>query len=176
MRRIKFLSHLLLVTFSISTFIIEAGFAQAQKEDPSLPAQLKSPPPNLFTAAMKGELAGVQAALSSGANIDETDQGLTQFGLTPLMFAAAHGRVEIVNCLLSQGAKVDTRSKAGDLTALMLASAATYTEVVELLLNKGANKKAQSTGGLTPLMFAACGRPLTTSSHLATVEFLLKRG
>ena len=67
----------------------------------------------LHTAAQKGDLTSLQAALSSGAELNGTDRS----GRTALHLAAATGHAEAVKVLLEREADVDLETKDGD-TAL----------------------------------------------------------
>jgi len=73
--------------------------------------------------------------------------------LNDLMFAAAHGRINIVGALLGAGANVNARIH--DSTALMLAAGNGHIDVVKVLLDKGANIEERDMAGKTSLAFAA---------------------
>lgn len=75
------------------------------------------------------------------------------FGESPLMFAIYKGSLEIIRCLLNNGASVFTQ--AYDLaTPLYLAVNENRVAVVELLLKYGSPVDAPDTDGLTPLYLA----------------------
>ena len=61
--------------------------------------------------------------------------------LTPMMRAAAAGRISAVRYLLDKGARVNEKDPIG-LTALMLAAAGGHLEVVKVLLAAGADPNA----------------------------------
>lgn len=60
---------------------------------------------------------------------------LTQAGQTALMLAVSHGRMEMVQSLLEQGAQVNLQDDEGS-TALMCASEHGHLELVKLLLQQ----------------------------------------
>ena len=61
----------------------------------------------------------------------------TKQGETVLMYAAWHGRLEVVKFLIDKGADVNAKDKDGE-TALSLVSAKNQPEVVEYLKAHGA--------------------------------------
>ena len=65
--------------------------------------------------------------------------------ITPLMWAAAGGSVELTTYLLERGARVDSRAGDGA-TALYFAAANGATDVVKLLLARGADPSAARDG------------------------------
>src|SRR3954452_21034132 len=74
-------------------------------------------------------------------------------GVTPLMFAAGKGHLEVLSVLLEAGAEVDA---AGDSkhTPLMLAACSGQTAAVRMLLAAGANPRAQNSTGDPALALA----------------------
>jgi ankyrin repeat protein len=86
-----------------------------------------------------------------------------------LLEAAAHGRPEEVQRLLSRGADVNARRSVEGSTALILASNRGSTEVVRILLDKGADVNAANMNGWTALMGAAA------HGHADVAKLLLKR-
>lgn len=94
-------------------------------------------------AALRGEMAGIRAALDAGAPVDARNR----VGETPLMLAARHGRAEAVRALLEAGADPSAKTYSKG-TALMEAACCemkTALECVEMLLAAGADPDA--TGG-----------------------------
>ena len=63
----------------------------------------------IHTAAENGDLAGVQAELDKGANVNAKNQN----GATPLHRAAWFGHKEIVELLIANGADVNARDDGG---------------------------------------------------------------
>ncbi|XP_077552500.1 ankyrin repeat family A protein 2-like isoform X2 [Haemaphysalis longicornis] len=90
-------------------------------------------------------------------------------GLTPLLWASAHGQLTTVRQLLGKGAQVGARGHRGE-TALLLAAAKGHSHVVRLLLQHGASPNQADQDGNTALMYAALG------NHAATAQELLSSG
>lgn len=90
-------------------------------------------------------------------------------GMDALMFAAWHGKADVVNLLLDYNAHKNTY-KDGDMTPLMLASWSGRSDVVKLLLDSNDFKlDAKYKDGRTALMFAAWG------GHTEVMGLLLKK-
>ncbi len=56
----------------------------------------------------KGDIAGVKSMIAAGTDINKKS-----VGMTPLMYAARHNRVEIVNLLIAKGADLKIKSNRG---------------------------------------------------------------
>ena len=100
----------------------------------------------LREAAERGDLAGVQQLLGSGAPINDT--GLTKW--TALHRASERGRADVVKLLLGAGADHSLLTAAAGETALHLAADRGHTTVVAELIGAGANVHAKSKRGWTP--------------------------
>ncbi len=96
-----------------------------------------------------GDVAGVQAALQSGADVNSADG---KDGAA-LQIAASAGNADMARVLLDAGADVNAGNESG-ITALHAAAKGT-PEVVELLLEHGANIQAEDRWKQTPLHRAA---------------------
>lgn len=90
-------------------------------------------------------------------------------GLTPLLWASAHGQLSTVRHLLAKGAQVGAQGLRGE-TALLLAAAQGHSHVVRYLLQHGASPNQADQEGNTALMYAALG------NHAATAQELLSSG
>jgi ankyrin repeat protein len=97
-------------------------------------------------------------------------------GMTPLMFAAASGRIAAVELLLAHGARIEDVDDRG-CTALMHAASFGKEEmqpgkyeVTRILLSKGAQINAADHDGKTPLMHAAW------SDNTRLIGLLLMKG
>ena len=86
------MKHLLLTTFA-AVLLVTTAFA-----DP------------VHTAAINGDLVGVQAELDKGVDVNAK----TDYGMTPLHWAAREGRKEVTELLISKGADVNTKDNYGN--------------------------------------------------------------
>jgi len=100
----------------------------------------------IHDAAKTGDLAGVQAQLDAGADVNAKDKN----EWTPLHNAATQGHKEIVELLLAKGADVNAKHKYG-LTPLHRAAFYGHKEVVQMLIAAGADVNAKADRGDTPL-------------------------
>jgi ankyrin repeat protein len=112
-------------------------------------------------------------------------QGETPGGMTPLLYAARDGRVEIARHLI--GAKADiNQADVNDISPLLMAITNNQLELAKYLLEKGADPKAADWWGRTPL-FAAVeirnrdyGRnsehDVDRPAALGLIQMLLDRG
>ena len=173
------MKHLLLTTI-VAVLLVGTAFA-----DP------------IHDAVNRGDLAGVQAELDKGANVNAkmwrrtplhsaTAGGHTEiaellidngadvnanedYGWTPLHLAAKYGHREVAELLIAKGADVNAKKKDG-WTPLHLAALYGHTEIVELLITNGADVNAKTEEGATPLHEAAGW------GHKEIVELLIARG
>ena len=145
----------------------------------------------IHDAAMYGNLAGVQAELDKGVDVntknyfgetpldmilwlnDESETadlirnrgGKTSKELIALSDAVRTGNIEDVKKHLSAGADVNEKDKHG-LTPLHLAAANGHKELAELLIEKGADVNAKDEDGWTPLDYAESGKFTETADLL----------
>lgn len=108
---------------------------------------IKSPDISLHEAALQGNLEAVQQHIVAGSDLDEKDP---ESGASPLITAAAFGKVEIAKALIAAGADVNHRQTDGG-TPLHTAAFLCHSEIVEALLNHGADKNARNNNGITAL-------------------------
>lgn len=105
----------------------------------------------LWLACSRANAAMVEELLSGRA-----DPNLALLsGETPLMTATATGSLEVVKLLLAHGANVNAKEPKEGQTALMWAVAETHPDIVQVLIEHGGNVNARTSGGFTPLLFAA---------------------
>jgi len=100
----------------------------------------------VVVALSTGDVDQVSRMLSSGADVNSTDQG----GRTALHYVAADGRVELGILLIAAGADVNARDKKG-WTPLHAAAREYRVDIARLLLDHGAFVDPQDTYGNTPL-------------------------
>ncbi|KAF6734997.1 Ankyrin repeat family A protein 2 [Oryzias melastigma] len=90
-------------------------------------------------------------------------------GFTPLMWAAAHGQIAVVEFLLQNGADPHLLAKGRE-SALSLACSKGYTDIVKMLIDCGVDVNEYDWNGGTPLLYAVHG------NHVRCVEILLESG
>ena len=147
------MKHLLLTTIA-AVLLVGTAFA-----DP------------IHDAAKSGDLAGVQAELDKGANVNAKNQN----GATPLHRAAWFGHKEIVELLIAKGADVnakdDSQSSHYVGTPLNCAAWKGHKEIAELLIDNGADVNAKSDWfERTPLHDAIW------EVHKEVIELLIAKG
>ena len=120
---------------------------------------------DLFAAAVQGNVEGVQAMLSHGADVNKR----YEHGGTALFVAAEQGNVEVVQALLCHGADVSQSDKGGR-TALFTAARWSNVEVVQALLSRGADVNKTDGDGETALFAAA------EQGNVEVVQALLSHG
>ena len=103
----------------------------------------------IHDATKAGDIAGVQAELDKGVDVNKKDKA----EMTPLHPAAANGHKEIAELLIDNGADVNAKDRWG-MTPLHLAARKGRKEVAKLLLTKGADVNAKANDGTTPLDWA----------------------
>lgn len=124
----------------------------------------------LCFAVEGGNLNVIQDLLNHGAVIN----GKARDGLTPLIFAAAHGQTKQAEFLISRGADVNlyglVDNRGATWSPLMAAANVENFEMLELLLKNGAEINATNNRGDTTLM------ELSKRSHPLLVKFLIAKG
>jgi uncharacterized protein len=65
----------------------------------------------LMAAATSGSVKAVEALIAKGADVNAKDKA---HGQTPLMFAAAENRADVIHVLMKHGAKAEVASRTGD--------------------------------------------------------------
>ncbi|MEA3446983.1 MAG: ankyrin repeat domain-containing protein [Bacteroidota bacterium] len=99
-------------------------------------AQSKATPDyDLILAADAGSMKHVRVAVLEGANINAR----TEDGITPLMYAAQNGYLDIVEFLVDLGADVNAIPYNSNRTSLMSAVENGYVETAEFLIRQGAD-------------------------------------
>jgi ankyrin repeat protein len=88
---------------------------------------------DLWKVAETGEIGQLIELLARGADVNASNQA----GVTALMLAAFHGRLEMVRALTDHGADVNATDRDG-FTAAMLAQHSHREDIVRLLVARGA--------------------------------------
>ncbi len=107
-------------------------------------------PDDFVRAAALGDRGMVEAYLRGGMDRNSVDS----HGISPLMAAAAAGKVDVTKTLLDENANPDLASKDGD-TALILAAAANQPDTVRALVEGNADVRAHNKENLSALLKAA---------------------
>ena len=118
----------------------------------------------IHTAAMNGDLAGVQAELDKGVDVDVDVKD--EDGNSSLHWGATKGHKEVVELLIDQGADLDSKDESG-MTPLHVAK---NKAIAELLITKGADVNEANKMGETPLDLAG----FNVGDH--TYDLRLKHG
>jgi len=175
------MKHLLLTTIA-AVLVVGTAFA-----DP------------IHDAARDGDLAGVQAELEKGVDVNAKSNTGPTAGWNPLYFASRNGHKEVAELLLSNGADVNAKTDRGstpllaavqrgrkEIAELLIVNGADvkdpngallyeaagdgHTELTKLLIAEGAGLNAKDSSGVTPLHEAAF------KGHKKIVELLVAAG
>ncbi|RMC16412.1 hypothetical protein DUI87_06741 [Hirundo rustica rustica] len=115
--------------------------------------------------AAQGEMLYLATRIEQENLINHKDEE----GFTPLMWAAAHGQIAVVEFLLQNGADPQILGKGRE-SALSLACSKGYTDIVKMLLDCGVDVNEYDWNGGTPLLYAVHG------NHVKCVKILLESG
>ncbi len=108
----------------------------------------------------KGNLEGVGRA-------QNLPKGVTPGGMTPLLYAAREGSLDVTRMLVSAGADVN-QAEANSASPLLIAILNDHIDVANFLLDHGANVNAPDGFGRTPLWSAIDYRNLDTPDKTET--------
>jgi ankyrin repeat protein len=167
--------------------------------NPPPAAQSGETTPALVTAAQRGDVGAVKAALAASPKVDDADRlskrtalhmaafsGNAEIakllldakagpnvqdrtGKTPVTVAAEKGNAEVLKLLLAAGGDANARDQVQGSPLLWAAGLGT-PDTVRVLLEAGANPNIADVNGMTPLMWASgVGRP-------EVVELLVAKG
>ena len=127
--------------------------------------QVASAAGDIYKIIQDENISAFSEMMAFGYDIDEQDMD----GYTPLMTAAALGKVNFVEYLIDNGANVNKRYYLGG-TALHRAALGGFNDIVTLLLDSGVQINMPDLDGMTALMTAV------KAGKRFTVELLAKRG
>jgi ankyrin repeat protein len=119
----------------------------------------------LHLAAQSGDLPGIDAALKAGDDVNQADD----YGMTPLLYAAASPNVSVVKYLLEKGADPNHMAHDGE-TALLVAARKSNRAAAEVLIQRGSKIDYLGEDGKTALAIA------TANKNQELFDMLLKRG
>jgi len=105
----------------------------------------------IILAIRDGDITEVEAAFLAGQTANERSFR----GVPALTVAVGTGNTQIVQLLLSRGARVNATSSRDGQTALEEAVRINRTDIVQILIDAGADVDKPGTNGQTPLMLAA---------------------
>jgi cytohesin len=127
----------------------------------------------IHDAAKSGELAGVQAELDKGVDVDAKANN----GWTPLHRAARWGHKEVVELLINNGADVSAKDNIRS-TPLHYAAFGSDKEIIELLIAEGADVNAKDDiDWYTPLDYAEeYSDPFLGNVNTEIADLLRKHG
>jgi uncharacterized protein len=121
---------------------------------------------NIARAAEANDVAKVRTLISSGNNVNQTEEDSQRTGLHAV---AINGNLQIAAILIKAGARIDVRDNLGN-TPLIYAADHDHLEMAKLLMDVGAQVDAENKNGMTPLMIAA------KDGEVEMVRTLLARG
>ncbi|PFX13327.1 putative ankyrin repeat protein [Stylophora pistillata] len=116
---------------------------------------------SLHFASQGGNVTVIETIMSDGLNIDSRDGD----GNTPLLLAAANGKVEAVNHLLVKKANPFVKGQFGR-NSLHFASQGGNVTVIETIMSDGLNIDSRDGDGNTPLLLAAANGKVEAVNHL----------
>jgi len=119
----------------------------------------------IHDAAKSGDIAGVQAELDKGTEVNGKDH----VQQTPLHLSAQYGHKAVSELLIAKGVDVNARTRS-ERTALHNAARYGRGEIVVLLISNGAIINPKNVSGETPLDSANFGK------HIEIADLLRKHG
>ena len=121
--------------------------------------------PALLRSAEKGDLAGVQRQLRSGAAVDARDTRQR----TPLLLATWANHPAVAQALIAAGADVNAKDDQQD-SPYLVAGAHGRTEILKMTLAHGADLRSTNRYGGTALI------PASEKGHPEAVRLLIQAG
>ncbi|MDQ7825192.1 MAG: ankyrin repeat domain-containing protein [Candidatus Eremiobacteraeota bacterium] len=112
----------------------------------------QSPPPDFFSAVVKGDVQEVRQILASNASLVNTKD---KNGNLPLHCAVHRNNLEMTKLLLQHRANVNATITGQGIFPLYIASYYGYKDIVEALISSGADINKETADGDTALMGAS---------------------
>jgi ankyrin repeat protein len=104
------------------------------------------PEPELFEAVRIGDNMTVGRLLTAGA---DANAFVNSYGVTPLMYAAGTGQLEVLRMLLARGADLDAARQDTDGTAFYIACLNNQPKCAEALVRAGCDVGLKTKSGIT---------------------------
>lgn len=114
-----------------------------------------------------GSIEGVKTALNAGADPDYTDN--IDIRITPLIWSAKNGDIEVIKLLIGKGANVNYVDVYGN-TPLIYTTRYGDIETLELFIKNGAKVNHADKYGNTPLIYAARNNDMETIKLLIEAD------
>ncbi|KAK5991264.1 Ankyrin repeat domain-containing protein 50 [Cladobotryum mycophilum] len=123
---------------------------------------------DLTVASYYGHHSVTKLLVEKGADVEAKD---SEYGKTPLSWAAENGYEAVVKLLIENGADVESKDSKYSQTPLSWAARRGHEAIIKLLIEKGADVEAKdSEYGQTPLSWAA------ENGYEAVVKLLIENG
>jgi ankyrin repeat protein len=164
---------------------------QAQTPAPARPQAAPAKPSGTNAGSEKAEAGAAAAAAAAAEGVKTTDDvvvaglvGTGGGGLTPLVFAAREGHMDVAKALLDGGAPVNETTNYG-WTPLLTAVNNRHWQLAKMLIDHGADVNIANKGGWTPLYLATDIRNIEGGDYpvakpdmdsLAFITLLLDKG
>lgn len=123
----------------------------------------------LMKAIEANDMEAFESLVRAGVDINAKGNDC----MTPVVYAAMSGRLEMVKALIDLGADVNSGNRFGN-TALIYAAGDGNEAMTNALLDAGANVEAKNESGVTALHLAS--RNKLSESHRRVVKLLESRG
>ncbi len=127
----------------------------------------------LSPAISSGDTARVNQLLEAGTDVNAKllyDEFGNPLNLSPVQFAAARGRTDVVKMLIEKGAQPGTPGCDVKGDVLLTAAMSGKTDTLRWVIDQGADINQYNANGCTALILSAYNK------HMACVSLLLSRG
>ena len=114
----------------------------------------------LLAACARGDLSKVEKLVDSGVDVNSLDSSK----MTALHYAAMHARDDVIKCLISRGAEVNTTDMKGGSSAM------------HWVVNNSVPKYGSIEGSLTALIKAGCNVNATDFNFATPLHMTAKKG